>query len=510
MLNYACLITLLALIGKLLWAHVSYFAPVFLWTQVIVVSSVCLVGAIARSTSFLGNSLALLSAIEWLFGYGRSGFCLASYVAWLCAEFYAIRCKWQATNLVKGLFVGCGIFVFLRSNIDDSYVLAVLIYGLLQLPGSRSKDNSHWAVCQIILLPAVLLAVQIVLFEYRYYFSGVVESKILHPHLIGSLYLFIFLLGFNILKVQHSRITIIVTSILLVWLVLLMCDHFVGASFRSYIEGEADVVPIAWQGGVFGGILFLGLIVVDFIMIKDIVMFAVGIWSAILWGGPSPLLLVLFRGGGGTSLSYKRFLYIGLLGIILKSCFFWIETDSYHQAEPLNTELVTTLLAAEDIFFCDHNGIDWARLKWEVRDTLQRGYFKRGASTLTMQLVKVRHLSYDKSLLRKGLQMVGAIGYEVWFSKAEILKMYLSEISFGANIIGIDAAANHYFNKEVDALSSDEIRYLVATIENPAHFSPAVLPNVPEDVSKRLRHIKSLTREFNTYIKTACMASSVL
>jgi membrane peptidoglycan carboxypeptidase len=171
------------------------------------------------------------------------------------------------------------------------------------------------------------------------------------------------------------------------------------------------------------------------------------------------------------------------------------------------TPLVKTLLSAEDIFFCEHSGIDFARLKWVLRDTLRRGSFDRGASTITMQLVKVRHLSYKKSIFRKILQVFMALWYEARLDKNEIVNMYLNEVSFGPYITGIEQASQHYFQKNSSNLGLREIEYLVATIEDPAHFSPQRLPNLPKDVVGRLEHIRRIRAEFGPYFSKACEKS---
>lgn len=168
------------------------------------------------------------------------------------------------------------------------------------------------------------------------------------------------------------------------------------------------------------------------------------------------------------------------------------------------THLVNSLTAGEDMLFFHHLGIDFARMRWVLRDLATTGTLTRGGSTLPMQLAKVRHGLYHRSVREKLLQMLYSLWYTMRYSKSEQLAFYLDEVSFGHKVIGIRAAANAYFDKDVTELTVAEGELLVLTIENPHAFTPAhitqpglgaVLP-LSDTLAKRRSHIRNVVRRF--------------
>lgn len=191
--------------------------------------------------------------------------------------------------------------------------------------------------------------------------------------------------------------------------------------------------------------------------------------------------------------------WAGVVGVFLLLIF----SLQHHRPQQSKTVILNTvpqhlieyLLVAEDLLFLTHHGIDFARLKWVIRDTINSGTFDRGASTLTMQLAKVHFLTYDKTLLRKLQQILLALYLEGITSKKTLLEEYLSAVSFGPHVIGLDKAAQHYFGKYPNQLNEREALLLVLTIENPERFTPAVHP-VPKAVRQRAQAIMRNRRLF--------------
>jgi len=167
---------------------------------------------------------------------------------------------------------------------------------------------------------------------------------------------------------------------------------------------------------------------------------------------------------------------------------------------------IPTLLAAEDILFFHHQGIDWARMRWVLRDYIKTGEIPRGASTITMQLARVRNHLYGRTVKEKLMQMVLATWYSILYSKEDVLTKYLLEVSFGHGITGIEAATTTYFKKSPYNISKIEGELLVLTIEDPSRFTPfhALAPNEGKRLilnayqKKRINHIRQVIYEFNS------------
>ena len=128
-------------------------------------------------------------------------------------------------------------------------------------------------------------------------------------------------------------------------------------------------------------------------------------------------------------------------------------------------------VAIEDKDFYKHTGIDPLtpfRMVWTL---VTRGKLI-GGSTLTQQLVKTAVLTNEYSLTRKFKQMLLSIQIERKFTKDQILQMYLNEVPYGSNSMGVGAAAEVYFNKRVEDLTLLESAILAGLPQRPSAYSP--------------------------------------
>ncbi|HIQ63450.1 MAG TPA: PBP1A family penicillin-binding protein [Candidatus Avichristensenella intestinipullorum] len=130
-------------------------------------------------------------------------------------------------------------------------------------------------------------------------------------------------------------------------------------------------------------------------------------------------------------------------------------------------------IAAEDLRFYSHNGFDLVRIFGSVVANLRAQSYAQGASTISQQLVKLTHLSSEKTLARKAEELYLSIQLEAMFEKDEILEMYLNTIYFGEGAYGVQAASEVYFDKDVSDLTLAEGAALAATIKAPSAYSPA-------------------------------------
>lgn len=150
-------------------------------------------------------------------------------------------------------------------------------------------------------------------------------------------------------------------------------------------------------------------------------------------------------------------------------------------------------LAAEDLRFYNHHGIDFVRLFGALAANLREGGYAQGASTITMQLIRQSHLSTQKTIARKLEEMWLAVNLERQMSKDEILAMYLNYINFGNGAYGIQAAAQTYFGVDAEELSLAQAASLAASIKAPSYYAPHI--SEENNRSRRLYILDTMLQE---------------
>lgn len=154
------------------------------------------------------------------------------------------------------------------------------------------------------------------------------------------------------------------------------------------------------------------------------------------------------------------------------------ENRVYSGYDELPPYLINALIATEDVRFTSHSGIDTKAL---VRAVVKRGLFFQknagGGSTLSQQLAK--QLFTDEvakntmqRLLQKPIEWVIAVKLERYYTKEEILSMYLNKFDFLNNAVGVKTAAYTYFGCEPKDLKLEEAATLVGMCKNPALYNP--------------------------------------
>ena len=157
----------------------------------------------------------------------------------------------------------------------------------------------------------------------------------------------------------------------------------------------------------------------------------------------------------------------------------------------LSPALVPALLAAEDARFFEHWGVDPLSVARAVGQLLSEQKVVSGASTLTQQLARTLE-PRPRSVLGKWREMALALRIEASLSKSEILEEYLSRVEFGPNLIGIEAASQHYFGKPASALDLSEAAALVSLPRGPSLYDPRRRPQLLE--RRRLRVLERLAK----------------
>lgn len=151
------------------------------------------------------------------------------------------------------------------------------------------------------------------------------------------------------------------------------------------------------------------------------------------------------------------------------------EDEKYRLFVPLaniSPTLIQATLLQEDQFFYQHPGFNPIAILKAFWGTYILKKRQIGASTITMQLARIRYNIHSKSLFGKFLQIYKAIELELFYSKKEILEAYLNAISYGGNIEGIGAASIIYFSKPAENLNLREALMLCVIPQNPRRRNP--------------------------------------
>ncbi len=153
------------------------------------------------------------------------------------------------------------------------------------------------------------------------------------------------------------------------------------------------------------------------------------------------------------------------------------ENRLYVGYNDLSPNLVHALVATEDVRFSEHSGIDARAF---MRAVIKRGVLMQknagGGSTITQQLAKQFYSptadNVMERLLQKPIEWVIAVKLERYYTKEEILTMYLNKFDFLNNAVGIKTAAGTYFSKEPKDLSIEEAATLIGMCKNPSLYNP--------------------------------------
>lgn len=153
------------------------------------------------------------------------------------------------------------------------------------------------------------------------------------------------------------------------------------------------------------------------------------------------------------------------------------ENRVYASYNELSADLINALIATEDIRFTEHSGID---AKGLARAVIKRGVLMQrnagGGSTITQQLSKQLYSpkadDVTERILQKPIEWVIAVKLEKYYTKEEILTMYLNKFDFLNNAVGIKTAAYTYFSTNPKDLKIEEAATLVGMCKNPSYYNP--------------------------------------
>lgn len=140
--------------------------------------------------------------------------------------------------------------------------------------------------------------------------------------------------------------------------------------------------------------------------------------------------------------------------------------------EQLPEHLLYAFISAEDVRFYEHEGVDIIRIAGAIIADIKAGEYVQGASTISQQLIKLSHLSSEKTISRKAEEAVLAYQMERVCTKEDILEMYLNYVYFGGGYYGVEAAAMGYFGIHATELSIAQSAMLAGILKSPGSYAP--------------------------------------
>jgi len=144
----------------------------------------------------------------------------------------------------------------------------------------------------------------------------------------------------------------------------------------------------------------------------------------------------------------------------------------FPELENIPEKFATALIQFEDKRFQQHSGVDFLALARATYDNLREQRIVGGASTLSMQVIRLSRRNPSRTLSEKLMELLRAWRLETRYSKDDILKLYASHAPFGGNVVGLETAAWRYFARSPDQLSWAESAMLAVLPNNPALIHP--------------------------------------
>ena len=145
-------------------------------------------------------------------------------------------------------------------------------------------------------------------------------------------------------------------------------------------------------------------------------------------------------------------------------------TQTWAEYDAIAKSAKQAAIVSEDSTFSQHNGFDFKGIEAARKKNEETGKMSAGGSTITQQLAKNLFLTSHRSYVRKIEEAIITVMIETLWDKQRILTAYLNVAEFGNGFYGIEAAAQHYFDKSAAKLNRDESALLIAMLTNPKYY----------------------------------------
>jgi monofunctional biosynthetic peptidoglycan transglycosylase len=172
----------------------------------------------------------------------------------------------------------------------------------------------------------------------------------------------------------------------------------------------------------------------------------------------------------------------------------WIHHAPYHDRynfiplSQISPDLQHAVVAAEDARFYQHHGFDWHEIQIAAEDDLEDGR-RRGASTITQQLVKNLFFGTGRSILRKGAEFTLVPVAELVLGKRRILEIYLNVVEWGPGIYGAESASRAYDGTAARNIGRQQAARLAAILPAPLKRRPERMNNYSALILERMRQM---------------------
>ncbi len=160
-----------------------------------------------------------------------------------------------------------------------------------------------------------------------------------------------------------------------------------------------------------------------------------------------------------------------------------VQDRTWVSISELQPSTVYAFISAEDARFFEHEGVDIIRIAGAIVADIKAGSYVQGASTISQQLIKLSHLTSEKTISRKAEEAALAYEMERQYSKEDILEMYLNYVYFGGGYYGIEAAAKGYFGVHASDLTLDQSAMLAGILKSPSGYAPHI--NYAASINRR-------------------------
>lgn len=170
-----------------------------------------------------------------------------------------------------------------------------------------------------------------------------------------------------------------------------------------------------------------------------------------------------------------------------------VQDRTWVSISELQPSTVYAFISAEDARFFEHEGVDVIRIAGAIVADIKAGSYVQGASTISQQLIKLSHLTSEKTISRKAEEAALAYEMERQYSKEDILEMYLNYVYFGGGYYGIEAAAKGYFGVHASDLTLDQSAMLAGILKSPSGYAPHI--NYAASINRR-NNILRLMRDY--------------
>ena len=153
----------------------------------------------------------------------------------------------------------------------------------------------------------------------------------------------------------------------------------------------------------------------------------------------------------------------------------------------ISPDLQHAVMAAEDPNFYRHHGIEWGQIQKVIVESAETGTIRRGASTITQQLIKNLFFTTHRNPVRKAIEYTLVPPAEFILGKRRILELYLNVIEWGPGVWGAESAAMYHYQTAAERLNRDQAARLAACLPSPLRRRPARMNQYSALIDERMR-----------------------